>query len=237
MDHNIREAQKRVLRVFSKEAKDFALAGGTALELYYLHHRFSSDLDFFSPKYSATEIDRLIGALREEIDKKIRLESELTAGGRAKVRFYTMPAKGAKRPLKIDFVEDVIFDKPSVRAIRGVRVYSAENIYLQKLFAIAGIRPVVDEVGRPIMEGRNEPRDVFDVYMLSKKIKPLHLFLQGISPQLQKGIIHWYRRFSRQDLKLALIDMEIYDKEFDSQKMVIYLEEEIQRFMEKVIEE
>lgn len=47
MDRAIRKAQKDVLKVFAGKAKDFALAGGTALELYYLHHRFSADLDFF----------------------------------------------------------------------------------------------------------------------------------------------------------------------------------------------
>ncbi len=37
MDSKIREAQNQILKVFSKEAKDIALAGGTALELYFLY--------------------------------------------------------------------------------------------------------------------------------------------------------------------------------------------------------
>jgi predicted nucleotidyltransferase component of viral defense system len=62
MDSAIRTAQKEILRVFSKTAGNFALAGGTALELFYLHHRFSVDLDFFSPTYSISEIERLVAA-------------------------------------------------------------------------------------------------------------------------------------------------------------------------------
>ncbi len=236
MDSKIRSAQKQVLAVFSKEAVDFALAGGTALELYYLHHRFSVDLDFFSPNYDTAQIQRLIEAFKRRVHKGIRLESELMAGGKAKVRFYTMPVKGSDRPLKIDFVEDVLFKKPDIRKIKGVRVYSPENIYLQKIAAISGTQTVVDEVGREINEGRREARDVFDLYMLSKKIQPLHVFLQRAPVPWQKGMVHWYRTFSRQEIKLALMDMDIYDSSFDSKEMVRYLEEEIKRFAKAVIE-
>jgi len=236
VDSKIRSAQKQVLAVFSKEAVDFALAGGTALELYYLHHRFSVDLDFFSPNYDTAQIQRLIEAFKRRVHKGIRLESELMAGGKAKVRFYTMPVKGSDRPLKIDFVEDVLFKKPDIRKIKGVRVYSPENIYLQKIAAISGTQTVVDEVGREINEGRREARDVFDLYMLSKKIQPLHVFLQRAPVPWQKGMVHWYRTFSRQEIKLALMDMDIYDSSFDSKEMVRYLEEEIKRFAKAVIE-
>jgi predicted nucleotidyltransferase component of viral defense system len=237
MDAKIRDAQKQVLDVFSRKAKDFALAGGTALELYYLNHRFSADLDFFSPKYDVKEIQKLISTFAKQTNRKIHLESELTAGGKAKVRFYTLPVKGTSRPLKIDFVEDILFTKPKVRTIENMRVYSAENIYYQKIAAISGTQPVIDEVGRQIMEGRKEARDVFDVFMLSKKIQPLHIFLKNIPSPLQKGIVHWYRTFSREDLKLALIDMDIYDQNFNSREMIVYLENEIKQFIREVIRE
>ena len=236
MDKKIRTAQKQVLALFSKEAGDFALAGGTALDLYYLNHRFSWDLDFFSPKYDTRQIQHLVDALKKRIHKGVRLESELTAGGKAKVRFYTLPVKGSVRPLKIDFVEDVLFEKPAIRTVSGVRVYSAENIYLQKIAAISGIQPVMDEVGREITEGRHESRDVFDLYHLSKKIQPLSLFLKRAPPTWQKGIVHWYRTFSRQELQLALMDMDIYDSSFNSREMIQYLESQIKQFAKEMIE-
>lgn len=43
--------QKTLLRLLAKEQniqKNFYLSGGTALAEYYLHHRFSEDLDYFS---------------------------------------------------------------------------------------------------------------------------------------------------------------------------------------------
>jgi predicted nucleotidyltransferase component of viral defense system len=237
MDTKIRDARKRILDVFSEEARHFALAGGTALELYYLHHRFSADLDFFSPRYDVKEIQNLISAFQKKSNKKIHLESELYAGGKARVRFYTLPVSESSRPLKIDFVEDVLFEKPVIRNIKGVRVYSAENIYFQKIAAISGTQPEIDEVGRQIMEGRKETRDVFDVYMLSKKIQPLHIFLKDVPVQFQRGIVHWYRTFSRHDLKLSLIDMDIYVQDFDAKEMILYLENEIKNFIRGVIGE
>lgn len=237
MDLKIREVQKHILNVFSRKAGDFALAGGTALELYYLHHRFSADLDFFSPRYNISEINNLINEFKKHVAKKVHLESEFIAGGRAKVRFYTISVKGLKRPLKIDFVEDVLFKKPIIKKIEGVRIYSVENIYMQKIAAISGTRFEIDEIGREIMEGRKEERDVFDLYMLSKNIKPLHIFLKHAPRYMQKGIIHWYRTFSRQDVKLALLDLDIYDKKYNSIEMLIYLEKEIKQFIKEVIGE
>jgi len=237
MDSKIREAQEKILKIFSKKAKDFALAGGTALELYYLGHRFSADLDFFSPKYDLKEIEGLVSGFRKFSTGKIKLESEFIASGnRAKVRFYTVPIKGSRRPLKIDFVEDVFFSKPLIKKFEGVRVYSVKNIYIQKIVAIAGTSPETDDIGRQITQGRREARDAFDVYMLSKKIQPLHLFLKELSSQLQRGMVHWYQTFSRLELKLALLDLDIYDKQFDSKEMIIYLENEIKQFTKEAIE-
>lgn len=237
MDQKIRKAQNEILGVFAKEADDFALAGGTAIELYYLHHRFSKDLDFFSPEYGVKEIEGLIAAFERKMNSKIKLQSEFTIMDRARVRFYIVPVKDTSVPLKIDFVEDVIFAKPDIKRIKGARVYSAEGIYLQKIAAVAGVKPAQDETGWEIVGGgRREARDAFDIYMLSKKIKPLHLFLKSAPRRLQRGMIHWYRSFSRQEMKLGLLDLDIYDKKFSSKEMIIYLENEIKEFVKGAIE-
>jgi predicted nucleotidyltransferase component of viral defense system len=237
MDKQIRKTQEHILKVFSQEAKDFALAGGTALELYYLHHRFSADLDFFSRQYNLSEINNLISAFKKHVNKKIKLESEFIAPGRAHVRFYTIPVKGTRRPLKIDFIQDILFDRPTIKKINGLRIYSVENLYFQKIATISGIQPQIDQIGRQITEGRREARDAFDVYMLSKEIQPLHIFLKKVPSQFQRGIVHWFRTFSRQELKLSLMDVDIYDKEFDSKQMIVYLENEIKQFIREVMKE
>lgn len=236
MDFKIRSAQLKILDVFSKKAEDFALSGGTALELYYLNHRFSADLDFFSSRYELSEINDLVDTFKKQLGYRLKLESEFVASGRAKVRFYTAPIKGTTRPLKIDFVEDVIFTKPNIKKIKNVRVYRVEDIFLQKITAVTGTRLQLDEIGREITQGRREARDAFDIYTLSKKIKPLHIFLREVSPQFQRGIIHWYRTFSRHELKLALLDLDMYDRKFDAKEMITYLENEIKKFIKGVIE-
>jgi predicted nucleotidyltransferase component of viral defense system len=235
MDTNIRKAQTEVLRIVSKHAKNFALSGGTALELYYLHHRFSVDLDFFSPKYDLGEIDTLIEECEKTFGRKLKLENELMIESKAKVRFYTMPLQNSERPLKIDFVEDVICDHPNIENFEGVRVYGVENIYWQKITAITGTQPRTDHIGREIIEGRNEARDAFDVYMLSKKIKPLNVFLQKTPGYIQRGMVQWYRRFSRTDLKLGLLDLDIYLDKFDSKEMIMYLDGEIEKFIQETV--
>ncbi len=41
--------------------RDFYLTGGTALSAFYLQHRYSEDLDFFSEKpFSIQEIDNIL---------------------------------------------------------------------------------------------------------------------------------------------------------------------------------
>lgn len=236
MDKIIREAQKKALRVFSKCPVDFALSGGTALELYYLHHRFSVDLDFFSPKYNIKEIDNLIKELSKSFKVKIKLDNELVEKNKARIRFYTIPLEGSERPLKIDFIEDVVFDSPDIKNFDNVRVYTAENIYLQKIIAITGTRPSIDHIGREIIQGRVEARDVFDIYMLSKQIKPLNVFLQKAPRHIQRGIVQWYRRFSRIELKLALLELDIYLNDFNSKEMIIYLEKEVEKFIQDTMQ-
>ena len=231
MDKQIRRAQKKFLKVFAKEASLFALAGGTALELYYLNHRFSVDLDFFSPRYDIKEIDKIISSAQEAFGSKIILENELYAAGKAKVRFYTVNVKGTVRPLKIDFVEDVFLEKPVIRKFKEIPVYNVEDIYYQKIITISGVVPQIDEIGRQIVIGRRKARDVFDIYKLSKKIKLLSEFLKDIPQNYQRGIVHWYRTFSRREFQLDLLDLDIYEKGIDSKEIIIYLENQIKKFI------
>jgi len=232
----IRSIQQKILKVLAKYSKTFALSGGTALDLYYLHHRFSKDLDFFSPNYNIKEINYLIEKIKQETKQKIKLEEELTSTGLAKVRFYAIPIEGYKEPLKLDFVEDVIFKKPTIRRFKGVPVYDVKNIYIQKIFAITGTHLVENHIGREITTGRIAARDIFDIYKLSQNVCPLHKFLLNLPKQQQRGMVQWYRSYSRQELKIDLLELDIYDKNFDSSKMIAYLDNEMKKFIEMIIQ-
>lgn len=67
--------QQQLLILLSKQAnitKNFYLSGGTALAEYYLHHRYSEDLDFFS----LDEINPMvIQVFLKKIQKKTKIQS------------------------------------------------------------------------------------------------------------------------------------------------------------------
>lgn len=92
--------QKVLLDLISRQkdlANNFYLSGGTALAQYYLHHRFSEDLDFFS---------------LEEIDPM----SIQDQGGVMKIEFTYYPFVQIKKPqtingIKVDSLIDIAVNK------------------------------------------------------------------------------------------------------------------------------
>lgn len=236
MDIKIREAQKKVLELFKTHAKTFALAGGTALELYYFNHRFSKDLDFFSSVYDAKEMETLVKEFGRVLGSPLKLESQMQLKGRAKVRFYIVPIKGASFPLKIDFVQDVIFEHPEIKKFAGVPVYSAKSIYLQKVIAVTGTILGESPIGADETTGRDEARDGVDLYYLSKEVMPLREFMKELPRPYQRGLNIWYRKFSRHDFKMGVLELELYDQKFDSTKIIRHLENEIKEFFKEELE-
>lgn len=235
-DDLIRKVQLKILKAFSDKPGTFALSGGTALEIFYLKHRFSRDLDFFSRVYDTNEIDELISRFSRVINKKIKLVNEYFTPAKARARFYATEVGGTKLPLKIDFIEDVFQKKPKIRIFDKISVYDAKDIYLQKIIAIIGTRLMPNHTGREIITGRKEARDIVDIYYLSKRISPIHVFLKSIDNIYQRGVIQWYRSYSRQELKLDVLDLNIYDKNFSVSEMISYIDDEIEKYIRGEIE-
>lgn len=63
--NNLYPLQDTVLNVIAGCTADFYLTGGTALSRFYLHHRFSDDLDFFLNNVSnfRDQVDVVFSAL------------------------------------------------------------------------------------------------------------------------------------------------------------------------------
>jgi len=234
MDRALRSFQLEVLDIFKGIKSSFALAGGTALEIYYLQHRFSLDLDFFSATFNKNEIKKIVSAFRRLPGASLKMENEVRIGRAASAIFYTLSKKGLKRPLKVDFIEDNLISRPKIVKFGGVPVYSVKDIYAQKIYAVSGTAMRYDDAGRDFFEGRKESRDIFDIYMLSKKVMPLHKFVEEMPRQAQRGLLHWYNTFSRHDFKIGLIDLDIYEKDFNSQEILIYLEGEVKKFIKRI---
>ncbi|MEK6815835.1 MAG: nucleotidyl transferase AbiEii/AbiGii toxin family protein [Nitrospirota bacterium] len=141
--------QKKVLSVFSsiEESRAFHMTGGTALAAFFLGHRLSEDIDFFTPD------EHLISVLAEKFKNALLSvgiqvseirnfrsfwEAVLTQGGESiKVQL------GYDSPFTLsDFVEEL-----------GLKVHSLQDIAAGKLLALYG---------------RAEERDFIDIYLLAR---------------------------------------------------------------------
>ena len=70
-EENLYPLQNGVLNIVKKSGTPFFLTGGTALSRYYVHHRYSDDLDLFvinDPDYSSHVTTLLKSFVDEEVD-------------------------------------------------------------------------------------------------------------------------------------------------------------------------
>lgn len=143
--------QKRVLTIIDENAslsQNFYLTGGTALAAFYLHHRYSQDLDFFSEK----KIDLLT------ID--IFFKSQKKDIGYSKIDFQQSYNRNlfflhfSSEILKIEFT---FFPFPRIEKGRRedqILIDSILDIAVNKLFTIYQ---------------RTQARDYIDLYCICKE--------------------------------------------------------------------
>ena len=126
--------------------QSFFLTGGTALAEYYLQHRYSDDLDFF------TVDDQAFGLARQEI---YRLATVLSVSVESIVTTPTFQrfelAQTGSAAVKLDLVRDVDFQFGAHRKFEAIIVDSLDNIGANKISAIFG---------------RTESKDFVDLYFL-----------------------------------------------------------------------
>ena len=140
--------QEKTLQVFFavKEFKQhFYLTGGTALAGFYLKHRLSDDLDFFSHSIEIPEIDRLF-------------EDTIKAAGFALEKERSSPTYRRYRidgELQIDLVRDIDFRVGAPELIGDFMVDTLKNIAVNKVTA---------------MYNRLEPKDYVDLYFLKPRL-------------------------------------------------------------------
>jgi len=232
MDTAIRKVQLTLLKALAEwKESPFALGGGTALELYYLEHRFSRDVDLFTRDFSPAVLEEAVNKFGRVIGIPLVKQREFLSADRARIAFYTADVEEASYPLKVDFIEEVLLDRPVVRRYNGVPVYDVNEIYKLKVYAVSGTGEATDIVGRVEATGRMQARDAFDLYVLSKCVKPLSRFLERLPRLVQRRFVRWARTYSRMDMKLALLDLEIYLKDFDGKEMIRHIDTEVERFI------
>ena len=146
MSKILRESHLNIFKNLPEFIKEeFVFSGGTALAEYYLEHRLSDDIDFFSiKKNTPIPIDSLLGALSAIGETQY----EHTHG---RGIFGTL---SLDEMIKIDFCP-LYFDRinPPIKQKHGYLVDSLDDIAANKLLALCG---------------RHEPKDFIDIYFLNK---------------------------------------------------------------------
>lgn len=231
MNTQLKAQQLRILKAVANQIDDFYLVGGTALSLFYFDHRESEDLDFFTQRFSPERVVQVVDHIKKQLPVVIELKAEnLSETGKAKMMIYN--AKLENQIIKIDFVQDVW---PLIKPLQrkdGIDVLSVEDIYLKKIYAVGGHVTGVDEVGRAKADGgRQEGKDLFDLYYLSKEFLSLSEFVSQYCDQPQKtAIIRWFRTFDRTQMKIDLSEVKAKEKlEFGD--IDRYLNEEIKKIL------
>jgi len=200
--------QKKILNALTNKIDDFYLVGGTALSMIYYNHRESYDLDFFTSQFSKNRVIQIISDLQNSLNIKIELVAEQTQ--KKKIKMVVYIAYFSKKSIcKIDFVEDFVKRIHPLQLVNGIKVLSLEDIYLRKVFTIAGHIKSQNTIGQNIMIGdRQEPKDFYDLYCLSQTSTPLSQFIIQFGDQtLKEGLIHWYRTYDRMSMRTGLLDL------------------------------
>lgn len=154
-------------------AKPFFLTGGTALSAFYLAHRESQDLDFFSLE----AFDTLV--LRTTMEE-ITTSMQVTLTSHQRSQTYTelfLENKKAGWTQKIDIVQEQPKHFGDIVTIEQIRVDSLVNIATNKILAIFG---------------RFEPKDYIDLYTICTQTDLTFNRLFSLAKEKDTGLSEFY---------------------------------------------
>ncbi|MDP3791783.1 MAG: nucleotidyl transferase AbiEii/AbiGii toxin family protein [Candidatus Omnitrophota bacterium] len=228
--------RNKALKALAGKIDGLYLAGGTALSVFYFHHRESYDLDIFTKKFSRLKIEAIVSDLAKATGRKIELIKTQEKKEFVQMMIYYLYVN-KDETLKIDFVEDVYDLLKPVKIIDGTPVLSIEDIYIRKILAACGSDKAVDVIGREIFKGgRQEARDFFDLYFLSTTFMPLSKFaLEHCSYPQRESLSVWYRTYSRSSMQMGVLDI-VTDKNISFKDMDNHFKREIEQMVRKEFE-
>lgn len=211
------EQQKILLRRFTAwpHASVFYLTGGTALSAFYLRHRSSEDLDFFTEGDLETELiltflrsipEFLELKLERKFDRKIFLISFL-GGDQLRAEFTKYPFK-AINPFK---------------TVEGIQVDSMHDILANKLMALTD---------------RKDAKDYVDIYFILKECPNLSIDQMIEMPEQKFGIKGlWYvlqgRFLECPEKEVELLNMK---KDCQGKEVATFFKGLARKLIEKSIE-
>ncbi len=229
---DILKYEQVVLRALADKINDFYLAGGTALSLFYFQHRLSVDLDFFTHRFVYSDITNIVKYLEGALNKKISLKGQNLGNKNVKIVVYNVHFT-ATDLLKIDFVEDAIPLLKKTKMVDGINILSLEDIYLRKLYALAGMIKTLDEAGRgKFIGGRADAKDFYDVYLLSHTFMSLSKFAaKYCNPVMIEALIKWFRTYDRMAVINGLLALDT-NKAVDCKVMDKHFKKEIDKILD-----
>lgn len=163
--------QQRVLDILVQDARVtqyFYLTGGTALAEFYLHHRLSEDLDFFSEQeFTVPQIEPIINALGSKLKiTDIQYRNQLG--------LHTFFLRKGADLLKIDFnyypftqlEKGKMYQKLSIDSLHDIAVNKLQTIATQpRSRDFIDLFCIIKEKGWTIDELRKQARNKFDWYV------------------------------------------------------------------------
>jgi hypothetical protein len=149
----------------------FYLAGGTALAEYYLGHRLSFDLDYF------TGVENLVLPTSYQIESACQKNNLPIKVVRRFSTFVEFLVERENESLKIDLALDSPFRfEPTLLSSEGVFVNDYSDLRIDKLLAYFG---------------RSEPRDAVDLYFIMQR-EPVEPLLE-LAAQKDPGFdLYWF---------------------------------------------
>ena len=149
---NLYPMQDGIIKIITSLNTPFYLTGGTALSRGYFNHRFSDDLDFFVNGCNNffDIVNSIIKAIEvNKTDFVILKESTIVSKD-----FYRVDLKKDDIILKMDFVNDISVRYGDLKKTNNFGLIdSLENILTNKITALY----------------RYEPKDIVDIWIISKK--------------------------------------------------------------------
>ena len=134
--------------------------------------------------------------------------------------------------LKIDFAGDVNKILEPLSIVDGIPIFSKQDIYFRKILTACGSMSTVDSLGRNVfVGGRQEAKDFFDLYFLSKTYMSLSNFVAEYCQQPQKeSIIVWFRSYDRLEIKAGLTEIKT-DKQVSFFEMEHHFKDEVDKII------
>lgn len=191
MNNPLRDIQQRVWQAVRSSSLPVYLVGGTALAFKY-HHRESEDLDFFCQREDwgrslPARVARRITAVTGFRAELLGQQTKLSMVGMARYEFETNGAL----VVKVDVVQD---HNPLLRPLED-GMASTDDLYLRKIRAAIGWGSQQTIIGRPMPGGRQQARDVYDLWWLSTRHEPLHKWFPRYFQRADyERLADWLRR-------------------------------------------